>query len=269
MNNRLEGGAALRGRVKRSEPGKPLVTIITATYNAAKYLPAAIQSIREQTYGNIEYIVVDGASTDGTVNVIKANEDVIDYWVSAPDKGIYDAWNKGVRLSSGDWIAFLGADDIYLKGAIQAYMTSIHARRDNLPQYVSSRVNLTSGSKVLRTIGQQWNWKAFRKYMNVAHVGSLHHRLLFEKYGLFDESYKICGDYEFLLRPGSNLRAAYLNEITANMSVGGISGTNSQAFKETARAKIATGGRSILLSHIEKYWAIAKWKLRGYLCGQT
>jgi hypothetical protein len=102
--------------------------------------------------------------------------------------------------------------------------------------------------------------------MNVAHVGTLHHRLLFEKYGLFDESYKICGDYEFLLRPGSNLRAAYLNEITVNMSVGGISGTNSQTFRETARAKIVTGGRSILLSHIEKYWATVKWKLRGYLC---
>ncbi len=66
MNTRLEGGPSLRGRVKRSEPDKPLITIITATYNAAKYLPAAIQSIREQTYGNIEYIVVDGASTDGT-----------------------------------------------------------------------------------------------------------------------------------------------------------------------------------------------------------
>ncbi|HAB36709.1 MAG TPA: glycosyltransferase [Rhodobacteraceae bacterium] len=269
MNTRLEGGASLRGRVKRSEPDKPLVTIITATYNAAKYLPAAIQSIREQTYGNIEYIVVDGASTDGTVDVLKANEDVIDYWISAPDKGIYDAWNKGVRLSGGDWIAFLGADDIYLEGAIQVYMTSIHACRDNLPQYVSSRVNLSSGSKVLHTIGQQWNWKAFQKYMNVAHVGSLHHRLLFERYGLFDESYKICGDYEFLLRPGSNLHAAYLNEITVNMSVGGISSASFQVFKETERAKTATGGRSFLLSYVEKYWAIAKWKLRSYLCSQT
>ena len=105
--------------------------------------------------------------------------------------------------------------------------------------------------------------------MNVAHVGSLHHRLLFERYGLFDESYKICGDYEFLLRPGSNLHAAYLDEITVNMSVGGISSASFQVFKEAERAKTATGGRSILLSYVEKYWAIAKWKLRGYLCSQT
>ncbi|MBT9174201.1 MAG: PGL/p-HBAD biosynthesis glycosyltransferase [Syntrophomonadaceae bacterium] len=198
--------------------------------------------------------------------MLKANEDVIDYWVSEPDNGIYDAWNKGVRLSGGDWIAFLGADDIYMKGAIQAYVTSINACRDKLPQYVSSRVNLTSGSKVLRTIGQQWIWKVFSKYMNVAHVGSLHHRILFERYGLFDETYKICGDYEFLLRPGSDLRADYLNAITANMSIGGISSTNYLAFRETARAKVATGGRNVLLSQIEKYWVVVKWKLRNYLC---
>jgi glycosyltransferase involved in cell wall biosynthesis len=265
MSDQLEGGASLRGRVKRSEPGKPLITIVTATYNVAKYLPAAIQSVRVQNYNNIEFIVVDGASTDGTVDVIRANEDVIDYWVSEPDKGIYDAWNKGVSLSSGEWIAFLGADDIYLAGAIQAYVTSIHTCGDNLPQYLSSRVNLTSGSKVLRTIGQPWNWMAFRKYMNVAHVGSMHHRLLFEKYGLFDESYKICGDYEFLLRPRSSLRAAYLSEITVNMSIGGISGTNLQVFNETARAKVITGGRSFLLSQVEKYWAVTKWKLRSFL----
>jgi glycosyltransferase involved in cell wall biosynthesis len=265
MSDQLEGGASLRGRVKRSEPGKPLITIVTATYNVAKYLPAAIQSVRVQNYNNIEFIVVDNASTDGTVDVLRANEDVIDYWVSEPDKGIYEAWNKGVSLSSGEWIAFLGADDIYLEGAIQAYTTLINACRDNFPQYISSRVNLTSGSKVLRTIGRQWKWKAFKKYMTVAHVGSLHHRSLFGKYGSFDDMYKICGDYEFLLRPKSSLRAAFLDEITVNMSIGGISGTNFQAFKEAARAKIATGGRSILLSHVEKYWAVAKWKLRSFL----
>lgn len=266
MNARLEGGASLlREKAKRSEPGKPLITIITATYNAAKHLSATIQSIREQTYSNIEYIVVDGESGDGTVDILKANEDVIDYWISEPDSGIYEAWNKGVRLSSGDWIVFLGADDIYLDGATQAYVTLIYACRDNLPQYVSSRVNLTLGHKVLRTFGQQWNWQDFRKYMNVSHVGSLHHRLLFERYGMFDESYKICGDYEFLLRPGSNLRAAYLNEITVNMSISGISSNNFQVFRETSRAKITTGGRNILLSNIEKYWAVVKWKLRIFL----
>ncbi len=265
MSNRLEGGASLKGHMKRSDPGKPLVTVITATYNAAKYLPDAIQSIREQDYGNIEYIVVDGASTDGTVDVIRANEDIIDRWISEPDTGIYAAWNKGVRLARGEWIAFLGADDIYCAGAIEAYMNAIRCCRDNPPHYISSRVNLTLGREVLRTVGQRWNWRAFRKRMNVAHVGSLHHRSLFEQYGLFDESYRICGDYEFLLRPGSNLRAAYVGAITANVSIAGISSADSQALIEAARAKIVTGRRSKLLSQVEKYWAIAKWKMRTYL----
>ncbi len=263
MDNRLGGGGTLRGRVKRNEPGKPLITIITATYNAENNLSTAIQSIREQTYDNIEYIIVDGASTDGTVDIIRANEDVIDYWISESDTGIYNAWNKGLRLSGGDWIAFLGADDIYVKGAIQDYMASILSCGDNLPQYISSRVNLIFGPTVLCTVGKQWNWETFRKYMNVAHVGSLHHRLLFEQYGFFDESYKICGDYEFLLRPKSNLRAAYLNEITVNMSINGVSNTNFLAFSEAERAKVETGGRSTILSKIEKYLAVVKWNIKN------
>lgn len=265
MSHRIEGGTYLRGQVKRSKPGQPLVSVITATYNAAAHLPAAIQSIRGQAYDNIEYIVVDGASTDGTVDVIRANEDVIGHWVSEPDTGIYDAWNKGLRLAHGDWIAFLGADDVYLAGAIEAYVNAIGSCGDRSPQYLSSRVSLTSGSKVLRTVGQEWNWRAFRRRMNVAHVGSLHHRSLFALYGGFDESYRICGDYEFLLRAGPDLRAAYLHEVTVSMRVGGMSNASVLALQEAARAKTATAGRSALICKLETYWAMIKWKLRTYL----
>jgi hypothetical protein len=93
----------------------------------------------------------------------------------------------------------------------------------------------------------------------------LHHKGLFEKYGLFDDSYKISGDYEFLLRSGRHLRAIFLNAITVNMHIGGVSNANIQVFKETTKAKILTGKRSVLLCQFEKYWAIIKWKLRGCL----
>lgn len=265
MISRREGGASFHGTTKQNKPGRPLVTVITATYNASKFLPLAIRSIREQGYDNIEYIVIDGASTDGTMDVIKANEDVIDYWISEPDTGVYNAWNKGLKLAHGEWVAFLGADDIYLAGAIEAYVNSIDAYGDMPPQFISSRVNLTSGSKVLRTIGRRWTWRVFRKRMNVAHVGSLHHRSLFYEYGSFDESYKICGDYEFLLRPGPKLRAAYIDEVTVNMDIGGISNASFRALIEMTRAKIETGKRSWLLSQLEKYWALFKWRLRNYL----
>ena len=265
MGNRLEGGRFVKGRVKQSGPNNPLITIITASYNAARDLSTAIQSIRNQNYKNIEYIVVDGASTDGTLDVLKANEDVIDYWVSEPDSGIYDAWNKGVKLSRGDWIAFLGADDIYLDGAIECYVTLINCSTESSPEYISSRVNLISRSKVLRVIGRPWSWKVFQKYMCVGHVGSFHHKSLFVKYGLFDVTYKICGDYELLLRPRDTLRAIYLNLTTVNMNVDGISNANFNVFNESTRAKVLTGGRNFMLSQIEKYWAIVKWILKRRL----
>jgi len=217
---------------------EPLITIITAVFNGEKTLEKTILSVINQSYSNIEFIIIDGGSTDKSIDIIKKYEHAIDYWVSEPDKGIYDAWNKGVRLSAGDWVAFLGADDVYIDGAIQAYVTSINEHQDRPVDYISSRVNLTRGSEVLRVVGTEWRWNIFRKYMKVAHVGSLHHKRLFEKYGLFDDSYKISGDYEFLLRSGRHLRTIFLDAITVDMLVGGVSDANIQVFEETTKAKI-------------------------------
>ncbi len=244
----------------------PIITVITVVFNGVASIEKTILSVINQSFNNIEYIVIDGGSTDGTCDIIRKYEHAIDYWVTEPDEGIYDAWNKGLSLSCGKWIAFLGADDVYLDGAIQAYVTAIINYRGSIPlEYISSQVNLTTNSGVLRTIGRQWNWKAFRKYMNVAHVGSLHSRELYYKYGLYDISYKICGDYEFLLRAGSSLCATYLDTITVDMRVGGVSDSNILVFQESATAKIKTGKRNPLVSNIEKIRAFCQWKLRTWL----
>ncbi|MDH5645697.1 MAG: glycosyltransferase, partial [Candidatus Heimdallarchaeota archaeon] len=96
-----------------NDENKPLVTIITAVLNGVDTLERTILSVISQSYTNIEYIIIDGGSTDGTIDIIRKYEHAIDCWVSESDTGIYDAWNKGVRLSNGEWIAFLGADDSY------------------------------------------------------------------------------------------------------------------------------------------------------------
>lgn len=265
---RADGGLRRQGyrKTENSESG-PLVTVVTAVFNGEKTLEQTILSVISQSYDNLEFIVIDGGSKDGTLDIIKKYEHVIDYWVSEPDGGIYDAWNKGVRLSSGTWIAFLGSDDIYLDGAVQAYIDFIQDQKDAVIDYVSSKINLTNESRVLRTVGLPWSWKIFRKYMKIAHVGSLHHKKLFAKFGLFDDSYKITGDYEFLLRPGPHLSAYFYDRVTVNMHVGGVSNANSLVFEESAKAKISTGGRSKVASNIEKYWAILKWKVRAKLLG--
>ncbi len=110
------------GKRKASADGpaaaRPVVSVITSVYNGAEGIERTIRSILAQNYPGVEYIVVDGGSGDGTVEILKRYNDSIDYWVSARDKGIYDAWNKGVQLAKGEWIAFLGSGDVYLPGLL-------------------------------------------------------------------------------------------------------------------------------------------------------
>ena len=195
----------------------PLVTIITATFNAAHELPRTIRSIRELTYKNIEWLVIDGNSSDNTIKLIHDNNDIISEWISEPDSGIYDAWNKGVSRAKGDWIAFLGAGDAYKPEAISWYVDAILASGKTL-DFVSSRMEMVSSAGVVyREWGGSFNWNIIQRYMNIAHVGALHHRSLFDRYGFFDCTYRSSADYEFLMRCGERLRSLYLPIVTSSM----------------------------------------------------
>ena len=108
---KLEGGLRKLGKTKESQPEKPLVTVITVVFNGEKFIEKTIQSVLCQDYKNIEFIVIDGGSIDGTLDIIKKYEHSIDYWVSEKDQGIYNAMNKGIDLSKGDWTNFLNAAD--------------------------------------------------------------------------------------------------------------------------------------------------------------
>lgn len=220
QNNSL----CIAGPKTTAQSGKPLITIITATFNAATHLPATIKSIRELVYDNVEWIIIDGGSTDGTVDLIRRNADVVGRWISEPDHGIYDAWNKGISLARGDWIAFLGAGDAYLPHALGEYVDIINRNIGAQVELVTSKVRFVAADgAVLRVWGSAFEWPIFRKHMNIAHVGALHHRSLFEKYGLFDTHYVSSADYEFLMRCGAATKAVYLDAITADMLTGGIS----------------------------------------------
>jgi glycosyltransferase involved in cell wall biosynthesis len=229
----------------------PLFTVVTVVYNAVNTIDRAAESVWRQTERNFEYIVVDGGSSDGTVAKIQARSDQINYWISEPDSGIYNAWNKALARARGQWISFLGADDQYAPDALQQYAHAIDA--NPWAEFVSSRVQLMQGERPTRIIGKPWTWKSFARYMTVAHVGAQHKRSLFDEAGNFDEDYKICGDYEFLLRFRSRLRALFINRVTAFMDSGGISASNAHlAFLETERAKRETAGRAPLLCAIER-----------------
>lgn len=251
---------------KKSQPGKPLITIITATFNAADCLSRTIKSIRELTYDNVEWIIVDGGSKDGTVELIRKHEDVIDYWISEADGGIYDAWNKGVLHASGEWLAFLGAGDSYNQDAIDVYLDAISASQIK-PEFASSQVRFVNSSGLaLRVWGTPFKWKALKKNMTIAHVGALHHRNLFEKHGLFNATFSSAADYEFLMRCGPNLKAKYLDVITADMLVGGISCTGCKGLVETYLIQ-RQYGLNIFSAKLRLWVACAKRYLRPFVRG--
>jgi glycosyltransferase involved in cell wall biosynthesis len=241
---------------------RPKITVITAVYNCHKFIERAILSVLNQSYDNIEFIIIDGGSSDGTVDIIKKYETNINFWLSAKDNGIYDAWNKGILNSSGKWISFLGADDMYYPNAIENYVLMIN--KNNNLQYISSKVRLISkAGEHLQTVGAAWSWPNFKKNMNIAHVGSLHNRSMFNEKGLFNQNFKIAGDYEFLLRFNSALRAMYLNNVTVEMMDGGISNKNSKVFFESARAKNAHTKRGISVIYFEAVHSFIKWKIKS------
>lgn len=242
----------------------PFFSVITVVYNGAATIERTIQSVLGQAVDGVEYIIVDGGSTDGTVDIVERYGARIAHFVSEPDRGIYDAWNKGLRAARGEWIAFLGADDVYAPEALAQYAQTIRGSADAQLEYVSSRVAFTKNGKILRIYGDAWKWPRFGKSMNVGHVGSMHHRSLFDRLGLYDESYRICGDYELLLRARDTLHARYFPDVTAVMSVGGVSNRQlGRSFSEMARAKTETGGRARWRSRLESAWGYAKARVRS------
>lgn len=257
------GGMRLKGKVRKSLPGQPLVSVVIAVLNGEKYLETALRSVLEQTYPNVELLVLDGGSCDGTVGILHRYDDQIDYWVSEPDGGIYDAWNKAVKIARGEWIAFLGSDDRYFPNALRCYVDYIlRAGRDL--DYVSSRNVLLYFNGRSRRVGSAWNWATFRGYMNVAHVGSLHHRRLFERFGLYNTDYRIVGDYELLLRARDTLRAGFIDATTAEMRAGGAC-DSVRALAEARRAKIITAGRLPVVATLEDIWARTKFLVKKQL----
>lgn len=208
-------------RISTITGAAPLITIITATYNSAQCLPKAINSIRGQSYSNVEWIIVDGASQDGTVELLRNNEDIIDCWVSEPDSGIYEAWNKGVKMANGKFICFLGADDCWATN--KSLEKLVNARHEN-EEIVSAKTAVVSGQgKMIRVFGEPWCKENMERQQVVAHPGMLFDAKLFDQYGLFDTSYAIAGDYEWLLRLNDDTRAVFHDEITVLMEEGGAS----------------------------------------------
>lgn len=203
------------------------ISIITVCYNSAKTIGRTLRSVREQTYGEIEHIVIDGGSRDNTLEVVAAEGPHVAKLISEKDNGIYDAMNKGVQLATGDVVAFLNADDLYKDADVLAQVAQVMQteKLDALygdieffqvgqQEVVARRYN--SGRFTAGRLG--WGWMP-------AHPALFVRRALFERYGMFRTDYRIAGDFEFIARVFKNpeLRHRHLPKSLVCMQMGGIS----------------------------------------------
>lgn len=207
------------------------ISIITITYNSAKTLPRALESVQSQRYGEIEHIIVDGASTDGTTDLIKeyADQHQNVLWISEQDKGIYNAINKGIRLAKGDVIGFLHSDDV-LKSA-DSIEHIANAFEDKDIDLVYGDLQYCKGNKIVR----RWKSNAFNpralKYgWMPPHPTVYCRRKVYDEVGLYDEWFRISSDYDMMLRIFmAGYRSCYLPEVLVCMATGGASNKDTRA----------------------------------------
>ena len=219
------------------------ISIITITYNSAKTLPRALESVRSQKYDEIEHIIVDGASTDGTVELIEAyaqssNLQILKSsnsnspkvrWISEPDGGIYDAINKGIRMATGDVIGFLHSDDVFYSPDSIGQIAAAFA--DNTVDVVYGDLQYCHGDKVTR------RWRS-----NEFHLSSLKYgwmpphptlyvrKKVYQEVGDYDAWFRISADYDMILRIfTSGYKARYVPEVLVKMNTGGASNKNTKA----------------------------------------
>lgn len=204
-----------------TDAGSPLVSIVTVCRNAASEIEATIASVTLQTYAPIEYIIVDGASTDGTIEVICRSCDKIDKWVSEPDAGIYDAMNKGARLATGEWIIFMNAGDrFYSNDAVKDLLRGHMGDADFL--YGDHEVRYPGGSRrIQRAAAPSSLWKG----MICSHQALLSRTTLLRQ-NPFDTSKRITADFAFLLQQQVNgRRIEHRDVMVASILAGGVSDT--------------------------------------------
>ena len=205
----------------------PLISVVVAVYNGKATLQQCLDSVTQQTYSHVELIVIDGGSTDGTVDLIRANAQKIAYWISEPDRGIYNAWNKALAQAKGDWICFLGADD-YLWNAqvIERMAEQLVLVPPDIRVAYGQIMLLNNNDSELYAVGEPWAKvkSRFRQLMCVPHPAVMHRRSLFEDHGNFDETFRIAGDYELLLRELKTSDALFIDGIVMTaMRQGGVS----------------------------------------------
>ena len=249
-NRQGEGGLRKQGYYKINLPDKPLITIITVVYNGDQHLEESILSVINQSYENVEYIVIDGGSSDKTLDIIRKYENAIDYWVSEKDKGIYDAMNKGLDVMTGEWVNFMNADDSFEnENVLESLLTPF---TNNALGLIFGNIRFDTG-------------KIFYSSLNIGTylANTVHHQAAFYNKSIFasyryNTEFKISADYDLNLKIYLNgLNYHVFDKCIASCREGGVSRIMLwQAYKETNAVRnqnITRGGFAYQLLYTVKF----------------
>ena len=216
----------------------PLITVVTAVFNGARSLEPTIQSVLCQTFRNFEYIVIDGGSTDGTLDILRRYDDALECWQSEPDHGIYDAFNKSCQLVHGEWILFLGAGDLLDAPDVLAKAAHAALQAGDIAEIVYGRVCLTDdANSAVKVINWPWTqmrgqWRGGRP-MLPHHQGIFHRKTLLLPPRPFDTRFKIAADSKLVYRSIQRTVPVYFDTVVTRAPIGGVS-TNPRHFLSTA-----------------------------------
>lgn len=224
-----------------------LISVVIAVYNRAQTLEQCLTSLFAQSFQQFEVVVIDGGSSDGTVDVIRRHQAKLDYWISEPDEGIYDAWNKALTQVKGEWVCFIGSDD-YLRDNLVFEKLAVHlAEVKPSTDFLYSKVVLVNDhGEDLSVTGRPWSksFKSLLRGMSVPHPAMMHRASLFKRDN-FEKTYRIAGDYAFFLKHARENNVAFASNVTSIcMRQSGISSQQGNfriALMECRRAQKSLG----------------------------
>lgn len=243
------------------------ISIITVCYNSAKTIEKTFQSVQSQTYSNIEYIVVDGKSTDDTLQIANTYQDVITKVISKKDKGLYDAMNKGIVLATGDIVGILNSDDVFHSETVLEEVANFH-KNNNIEASVGNIIQFNEEGKTVRNYSaKKWNPEKLKIGFMPAHPAIFFKRELFNKFGNYHLDFIIGADYELITRffLKHNIAWKFSNITTTAMLVGGVSSSGIKSYKIVTKEIAKALERNQIPFNKAKIQLRGFWKIIGFL----
>jgi len=245
-------------------------SIITATKNAVDQIENTIKSVRAQENINLEHIIIDSVSTDSTLDIIKKYQETYKLLLkSEPDDGISDAFNKGLKICTGDWIIFLGAGDKFIHSTVLSDMAVELAKRPKSLVVWGNIIFIDDIGKIGETVSGKFPKRRLRRYMCMPHQATFQNKKLFEEYGLFSNNIKVAMDYDILLRCFREINEEdYINYNVSYMLVGGQSQQdNNVAIKDYRDLQIQHNIWPLPVAYLWYFWAQIKNIIKKLIAG--